>query len=739
MRLTFIGSARGPFGGLTDIAARSVRRAACYSSVMPRLTVDLDVLRHALLDHSLSQIGDAPLHVKLSSPASIGRLSIAPDAAVSALVFNRPDDRDDQGVFSADPRAHIPYDQESAWVKTTLQAKASGKAGWGVAASSAGGQLRLSDYRLHAATDGAVRAIRRNLASFRSISRLDDVRKLKPGEALALDLDGNLSISLRLSWSDVIADRLYAILGSVGVRGPVVVKVRHGAEAAATVRLQDQFSVVISRDAQGRFRFAVRKSTSRDHAMKFDVSLGADASGVPVIEAALEPLFEAITGEALRKIEAIAPRLGVDRLTNEERDLIGRIAARLGLENEHERARAVREGVEKLKRDLRRELEKALRWKAATGFAYEYARIDEDSAIADYVLLDSTLLPAEHARALAGDLAHLASTLRGEENLRSVVRYLNESTVSSSSSSGFSLGIGKWIDVRTRDENAFRQTTRTSLDGFRLITFRGTRKYDEKHVPQNDFEWTVDFKAQMPEYLEHPSTRDFDYGLHYSVTLERTALGATDLERMLDFAAMWDVRVAGPAAFAAAIGQKAVIRLQLLFDRDDLESLLPVLPEEEWATALAAAMPWMSNFPERRTFPSRERVYADAWREWLAGASHPNSRWAAMVNAHVESGLRMLEERALPGSFVWTAGDGHPHLREHVRSFCHGLHRLGALMQTDQKPAAIADVWNALHPLWSQRLYIAASGNYLLERARARGIEVQRSLQVELAETTLLV
>lgn len=706
---------------------------------MPRLTADLDVIRLALLDQSLSQVGDSAFRVKLISPVTIGRLSIAPQGEISTLIFNRPDDRDAHGVFSADTRAHIPWKAESAWVKSTLRAHATGTLGAAGASGSAGRELVLGEYRIHPATEGAMRAIRRNLASFRAINRLGDVVKLEPGEALMLDLDGSLSLGLRLPWSDILADRLYAILGSLGVRGPVVVKLRNDAAAAVTIRLRDQFSLVISRDARGRFRFAIRKTSSRGGGLSFDVGIGADATAVPIVEEALEPLFEAITGEALRKIEAIAPRLGVDRLTTAERDMVGRIAARLGLENETERARAVREAIAKLKSDLRRELEKAIRWKASAGFAYEYARVDEDSAIADYILLDSSLLAQDHERALSGDFSHLEAALRGEQNLRTVVRYLNESTSSVTSSSGFSLGLGKWIDVRARDEQVFRQTTRRSLDGFQLITCRAARKYEEKNIPQNDFEWAVDLKAQMTEYRERPSTRDFDLGLHYSVTLERAGLAPVDLERMLDFAAMWDIRVPGPASLAEAVGKKALVRLNLLFEREELATILEALPEDDWVPALAAAMPWMSNFPERRTYTRREHIYSAAWREWMRGVDHPVAGWSALLRPHIESGLLMLEERALPGSFAWSAGEGHPRLRERHAAFRRGLQRLAGALHSAEPPETIEEIWNELHPFWSQRLYIAASGNYLLSRARAHAIEIQRSMQIELAETTLLV
>ena len=74
---------------------------------------------------------------------------------------------------------------------------------------------------------------------------------------------------------------------------------------------------------------------------------------------------------------------------------------------------------------------------------------------------------------------------------------------------------------------------RTSLDGGQLITCKSTRQYDEKNIPQNDFDWVVDLKAQMKEFAEQLLTVDFDYGLHLMATLDRNALSTADLSSRL--------------------------------------------------------------------------------------------------------------------------------------------------------------------------------------------------------------
>lgn len=658
---------------------------------MPAIA-DLDVLRHAVLNDSLTQVGDAPLQTNLKAPLRVGTLTFTPTAGLSVRVFNRADDKDEDGVFGAN--AHIPFDLQSAWVKYKLSVKADGKLALGAASAQATGDVELSDYRIHAATAGAWTAMSADLESPRTLLDLDDVRALKPGEALAMDLGGAVSASVTFSWSDAIGAKLGEIVQGLVPRIPIAVKLRTGLEATAAVKVTDHFSLVISRTQEGRFRIAVKKAKSRNHSFGIDVSFGAELSAEPAIDEALAAVFEALGPEGQREEAAAAA----------------------------------------LKKALRARLVNLARWKAMTGFAYEYARIDESTAIADFILLDDTRLADDYALALRGDFAKLGDALRHDTTTRTLVRYLNETTLMHQSSSGFSLGLGKWV-VQAKDTNVFKLTTRTSLDGFRLIAARGTRRYDEKRIAQNDFEWTVDLKAEMAEFLAAPTSRDFDYGLHCMVVLERGALGEDDLNRMLDFARMWDVCTPDAPLLADAIGRKATIRVQLMLERDALMATLGAIGDvAAWAEPLAAAMPYASTFAERRTFDARRDVYTAAWRAWLAG--EPTAS-LSLLRPRIHSGLVLLEERALPGSFAWTSGDGHPQLRSRLDSFMRGAKQLHDSMTTAAAPETIGSAYDALQSFWSQRLYIAACGRYLLDRAHDAGAQINATLQIEYADGTI--
>ncbi|MGZ8780293.1 MAG: hypothetical protein ACXW31_10230, partial [Thermoanaerobaculia bacterium] len=621
---------------------------------MPRFTVDLDVLRHALFDRSLSQVGESLLTTKITSPLKIPGLAFTPSASFAVRVVKK--------------------DENVALLKYTLSAKTDGKFAFAPASFDASREVELSDLRVHESTDSAWAALTSDLASPRTLLDLEDVKQLKPGESLTMELGGAFQASVSFSWSDVLATHLPEILGD---RFPIAVKLKSGLETKVSVNVTDHFSVVIARTDEGRFRFAVKKAAARNHAYALEVSYGVDVTAMPGIDDVLDAIFEKAPEEAM-----------------------------------------------KLRGEIRKRLAAAATWKAATGFAYEYARIDEDESIAEFVLLDDTRLAEDYGLVLDGDFTRIADALREDTSSRELVKYLNETTLVRRSSFGFSLGLGKW-SLKTNDESAFRQSTRTSLDGFRLITCRGTRKYDEKNVPRNDFEWTVDLKAQMKEFVAEPTSLDFDCGLHLMVSLERDAFSEADLVRMLDLAAMWNVCVPEASEFHDAIGRKVSARVQLVFDHDVLAAALAAdAGIDAWAEPLAMAMPY-STFPERHSFAARRQTYADAWRAWLHGGS-------AAIRA--TSALAFLERQAAVGSFAWVSGEGHPQLRRRLDAFLTGARLLHELMTTAQAPEKIGDAYAALQQFWSQRLYIAASGRYLLARAKEAGATPNVTLQVEFAD-----
>jgi hypothetical protein len=165
-----------------------------------------------------------------------------------------------------------------------------------------------------------------------------------------------------------------------------------------------------------------------------------------------------------------------------------------------------------------------------------------------------------------------------------------------------------------------------------------------------------------------------------------------------------------------------------VFERDALEAAVgkPAFISS-WATPLAMAMPYMGKFAERRTFAARGATYTSPWKAWLAGESN--------IALSLHTGITLFERQGGPNTFRWTSGEGHPQLRNRLESFVSGAQRLYDLMTTAQGPEAVTDAYQSMQQFWSQRLYIAAVGRWLLDRTPT----TNRSLQIDLGTTTITV
>ena len=695
---------------------------------MPTFDADFDGWRELLSGRALNQVPVSLMEAGAKLSVETGPVRFTPEGRLAIRVFNRPDVRDEEGIVNSE---HLPFDLQRTWVRYTLRTKHDGQVAIAGLEAKAGTAIELHDYRRHLAIDDAWSSLRDDVASPRSLLERSDLHKLAPGEALSLDVGGTFTSTVEFGLADAVSDHLRDLVRSLPrFAGALTLRFHSGLQLIASARVRDQFTLVVSRLADSRYRVAFLKRQSRDRNLGFEVSVGATLDAAKAIDALVAPLFEAITGVALDVAEELARNLGFGSLRDEERRLIDTLAHHFDVATEKDRETLVRNAIKDLRDELRDRVADFARLTAAATFAAEYESIDENTAIVEYVVSDLSELESDHPHLLAGDFASIASTLRDAPGSRSLLKFLNESEQTRRRSSGVSFHIGK-TRIEAKDESVFRTTRRTSLDGQQLLTCRGTASYSERLIPDNDFEWAIELRATTGEYLALPRSTDFRFSLRYTATLERELLSESDVDRMLDFAAMWQIRGGDPAALRSAVGKPATVRVQFRLGGDDLLAALST-SSGDWASALAAAMPYAGLFPERREHERRAMIYREPFARWLAD---PESD---LLLPRIESGLAIVEESNLPGSFGWTVTAGHPQLRRRLASFERGHAMLLDAMTTPRPPEVISVAWDLLRQFWTQRLYVAASGAWLLERARAAGADVNRSIRIDVGDKTVV-
>ena len=698
-------------------------------------------LRNLVLDVPLKDVSRSEYSQEIDAPSfEIGAGDIAVTASAETefdlLVLNQPTDSDDDDVFATSITGpdgetvapFISFDTQKAWLKYKLTGTLSGAAAPGIFSLGANASVALAGYRAHAATDNALAAIDDDRQSFRTIVRKSDVKALAVGEALTMQIAGDLSASVSFSWSDALSMSISELTSLIPSSVPVTIDLDAGLKATASVKVSDDFFLVMSRPSNGTLRIAINKAASRTTGVKVTASLSAtvDASEVPkdVLDAALE----GVLGVKLSEAEELSD------------EIVEFLANRFGTSKAKD---VVKAKVGSLKSDVEAKLEKIATLKAQIGFAYEYQRVDSRSAIIDYTLPDA-LLDQDYEPAIKGDFTTLVNRVSAG-GARTALRFLNQRTVTQTSAFGFTLGFGPW-SVTFKDTNTRQMTERKNFDeSKRMLTFKGARAYTAPRLgDDNDYTWVVDLAADMSEYKAKPVSKDFTYGLTYLVTFNRKNLSANDVARLADFATMWRISTsdAATAALQKCVGQAATVAFELVFNHDPLLQITRQIPANDpdaWAESMAAAVPYLSGEPSRTSLAKRIQLFTPLCRTWLTSAPLTVAQWKNTIQNRVPG---VFETSPNLLSFLRMVTDGYPNVQQNRADFVEGITQLPLLMQSDQDDEHdIQRAYSKLKAFWDQRPYICASGVYLLTRANDAGLlsSVERTMTITSGGTSTTV
>lgn len=722
---------------------------------------------------ALQQIPDEPLSkdfvippfsksIVKSPEAKIGgvpvNFSFDAGATISIEVFNAAADKDKDGVFagaSGDPAPPIPFEQQRAWLKYSLKGSLKGEldASFGMVgvAVKAGREVSLLDYRLHNATDNARVALAKDLVAPRSILSLPEVRNLPVGEALSIQIDGNLSAVVKFSWADAFSSAATELTKILGSTQPIAIKLSAGLTASVGLDVTDDFVFVVSRTAASQFRIQVKKAKSRGIDIKIAAKLGAEFESSQTVQTALQALVEGAIGQPLQTVDALLQKVqnAPQQLTATEQQIFNALVERLHVKNALDRVQAARDEIAKLQARIAAAIKAVATAKATIGFQYEYSRMSEESVLLDFVLLQDASLDDAYALALKGDAAQLAQKTVDDPASYKLLQYLNEKTITRTRSLGFTLGLGKHT-IAVSDKSSIKTTTRLDVAGRKQLAFDGARSYSESGVPHPDFTWVVDLKAEMTAYSSAPMSDQFDYGLH--LQLDFPVVKKSDAEKMADFAAMWRAISDDPAGaqqqladFLAAGNASAT--LQLVFDEPSLSATLGVAKADDfdaYGQAFGAAMPYMETFTTRRNHVLRRIAYGPLWAAHFAApvADLSLSNWQNRVkHAITEGGLRNFELSSMPETFPNLIVTQYPHVRAERATYAEGAKKLLAAMSSASSPDVIPKAYSSMEQLWSQRPFVTAVGVYLADLARTAGVlgAVTRTLTLKRGEDTLVL
>ncbi len=590
-----------------------------------------------------------------------------------------------------------PSPRGEYWVKYGIEGKLDESIGAPVLANLKLGfdtseTLRFCDYRLHPPTSILGTCVEQDMRDGQFALTLDDIKALQPGEAISLRRTASISASVTLSWADIFTEALGTLASLANLPG-LGVEVDLGASISVSITAADDFRVVFAGLSDDRVRVAITKAKTKKLAAGGKLGVTAQIAGFDQADA--QKLLE---------------------------DLLGSTYTSLGQE--------VQQAASNRLLDTAKE-------KAAAGFEYSYSRVSTDSVLFQGIIKRTSLTDEVRLSFMRGDLGAVLARVQQKPPAIALEQYLRRQTLEKDHAWGFSLAIGSWKLVG-QDKTTFISDVSLDINDRKKVAYEGLRSYN-----RGDLQWTTDFKADMDHFhqvpKEEPPVSEFQLGFHLLYS-PNGPVNDTNRGTWLDLAKSWKV-VEGDSAtklqeVLGSLRGNIQLDFQLLMDQKAVNSLFIAgdaskLPD--FSSALATAMPWVKDLPQRRDIPTRTAVYKGPWVDYLnlppgedLGTDPGNTVEAWLRGAGVTDSALLGYERLATSLDTFkeivasidnnAPRDGFRTIRDRVQEFQKGLKNLWE-RRAQPHNKVIPSAFLCMTGMGSQHILCWALGIYLLNLA----------------------
>ena len=693
----------------------------------------------ASIDPSPIEIGLAP---NLSFGGAEGSLAINPRGKFTIAVLNDPTDLDEDGILQkegaaiADGKLPPQVVLDGAWFKLRAEAgvKAVGQASVAKILGLEGGAdltVVFADYRRHDPDQPTREAFLADIAKPRFITNRDHVESLETGEALAFRRSGTIRAAVTVTWSDVFTGQIGTLARLLGTTVPIMLSFKAGASVTAEVTVEDDFVIALSRVSAKSWRAGIRKARSSRIAPSVDAGISVGFADERGVEKLLGGLVDSVIGGRLAEVKALLQKASLEALSPAERRIALALMERLGLQSAVATLESLAERVAEIENTAAGLIKDVARARIALSFAYEYARIEEHVNLLQ-VTLDKAGVAEFHADIVRGTTLPLTEGLAKKQPGLVLESYLNQRTITSEHSWGFTLSFGKWASIGGKDFKQLRRVERLDIEGRTQQSYLGARGYKGSWAGDS-FEWHVDLRADMKSYAREPLVSDFSFGMHVGWLANQKKLSPIELEQWLDMAAIWgavsevslpDVR----ARMSRALGRDAQVTMQIVVPNAVMRSALPrlaAMTPEDYAGALAAAMPWMEGSRARTDARLRRSIYEPLWAVAMAKPNVSTEELGRLAGDRLRAEGHpemVVRERAFLDSPDPFSFAGLVRINGNSRASCAAFSRGARVLQAAIEGGArnlktIDKAIGEMNDLWTQSHHVRAVGVQLLEIA----------------------
>lgn len=669
-------------------------------------------------------------------------------ATAEIELFNDDRDVDSDGIVGLDPTpGQVPPTVEwhpllhpvkgTAWLKYSLTANATAKAtsSIGCAAGGINGDrhLRVLCYRRHDAKDRLGKAISQDLGSLLSPLLPAEILALKDGEATALKIRGKLAAVLTLTWSDIFSTSLRQLtsLAELAGSGPILLNVGSKATATFNIEVDDDFTLCFVRQAAGNkhpTRVALRKSVKHD--ARFEASAGvAVAFADPNAVAAVVTTFlDGLLGAPDGLVKAINKVPNMEAVPAKYQSAIEALLERLGITAGNPFSE-LKQRLDALQRKTADGIEELAKKKVELGFRYEYMRLKTEASLLELTLSDQALQQL-HSALLSFDFAKI---LAYQGSGLALDLYLHQKTVDRVRAWGFSLGIGTWFNLKSKQERRSFSALREYISPGQTLetrSYTGTTIYSAS-IRYWNTEYGALFKADK-ERAGDPKNVTAE-GLKCGVELwwEESKLKLPEsAERIADDAVLWGA--IGPNDYPSMVDRlkgltsgacKARLNMQLSdYGTQRALNLLAAMTTHDWARNSARALPQNCSIGERSICSRREQVYTPAFDSFAKSRSATGSAFRVLIS----NALRKIDSTVAQKEYygrVDTISDLFKHYGGHGMGFWNdwdqlreAASRLTKLMAGRGEWADLSDDFNLMAPVFEQTFTIRIVASLLAEQ-----------------------
>jgi hypothetical protein len=668
-------------------------------------------------------------------PSSCAALTIEAGSEAVVSAFNTHEDRDPDSVLARPGAGQLDFSPGTCWLVVRHTARVTGGNGSAEGSADSGdcAPMVLTEYRRHEQTENAARAVIADLFHPRLAVRRDDVHGLRPGEAVAFERSGTLTIALDMPWSDIFASRLGTLAGIVGGSTLLAVQLPASARVRATARVRSSFSVVFARLPNGRTRIAVKKGLAPPAHPATSREIAVELGDPQEIQRAAHDVAAGVLGRHYVAVHTVIGGPSPAEVSPEEAASAAALAGHLGLDGSTASFSEVAEKLREFEGVIGEAIAELAAERFAEGVAYELARLPRGAVLVQAVL-DPEALDRVHAPLCGGDLVPLFAAL-AEGAVSGLESYMQQRTLERSRCWGFTLGVGPWASQgrHRRTPTKLEAPTASSAAASGYLSLGA---YEGRWL-SDLADWTVDLKCDLPQVIgaRGGSLPQPAYGLHLTWRLRHVRLEADECEAALDMAKLWaviseaqteDVR----GRLAPAFGRAAEVLVQLHVDDAVFGALLPALgvtANSDFAAALAAAMPWRKASPGRADPVRRRELYGPLWARVLEEPDAPARALVTLAREQLaDSGdpqLAFLEENYLrltpTSTFVGLARVTEQSAAAAVADFRSGARMLEATRSSAADAESGFETGFALMAsLWVQPHRVRALGALLIETAK---------------------